>query len=239
MSERDFFSLRYSVPGYVFIFLVLSLNITPLLIFLNSNGSPELFGAFLAFASLLAGSSAGFLVSQFWWFRFQKNGGIFQIKEFKGEIRILEEELKLKLPTDEKEKRRVEEAFLDLTCFLEKEDRVLKMVNRRWDIYHVLSSVIHSLWIGLGSGLVCRVFVEFLLHRTNLFDLSFNAETFFCVAAIVIVIILMVFFDRGRRVVAEGYYPLHEALVRRSLSKNIPELSKAFPSLFPTKKKEI
>jgi len=233
LSERAFFSLRYIVPGYVFIFLVLSVNINPLLHFLENSGSPELFGAFLAFASLLAGSAAGFLVSQFWWFRFHQTDGIFGIKEFGGEIRLLER-LNLNFPKNEKEKKRAMEAFLDLTVFLEKKDKLLELVWRRWDIYHILSSVRHALWIGLSAGIACRVFNEFSLgYNTLLFDYPIeNPENIAFIFSIAVAFVLFLFFGKVREHVVSRYYPLHEAIVRRNLSKNIFALSTAFPELF-------
>ena len=235
MNDRGFFSLRYTVPGYVFIFLVILVNITPVLHFLGESGSPEIFGAFLAFASLLAGSAAGFLVCQFWWFRFHQTDGIFGIKEFEGETNILKKELKLNLPPNEKEAKRVMAAFLDLTVFLE-EKKLLEMVFRRWDIYHIFSSILHTLWIGLSTGIICRLFFEFgTNYKTILFSSFPNIENVFLIVSLVVIVILMVFFDKARQKVMCRYYPLHEALVRHSLSTNIFVLSTAFPTLFEKK----
>jgi len=241
MSERVFFSLRYTVPGYVFVFLVLSVNISPSLRFLENSGSPEVFGAILAFASLLGGSVAGFLVSQFWWWWFHHKGGIYGIKEFAPEIKILEDELKLNLPKDKEKKRKVVEAFLDLTSSLEKKGALRELVWRRWDLFTTLSSVRHVLWIGLGAGIAFRVFIEFRLayYRTLLFDNPpDNPENLAFILAIVIVAGLWFFFGRVRKHLLSRYAPLHEALVRRSLSANIFELKTAFPFLFEKSKEE-
>jgi len=61
MSERRYFSLRYTVPGYTFILLVIGINYVPLIEFMKTTGAPEVFGAILAFASLLTGSALGYL----------------------------------------------------------------------------------------------------------------------------------------------------------------------------------
>jgi hypothetical protein len=235
MSERAFFSLRYTVPGYVFIFLVIAFNISPLLNFLSYNGSPEIFGAFLAFASLLAGSAAGFLVSQFWWLWFQHKGGITGIKEFKKEIDLVTDELKLNLPSDKGERSRDIEAFLDLALFLEKKDRLLELVWRRWDIYHILSSVRASLFVGLLSGLLSRIFIELSTYSTSLFELSVNKENVWFGLTIAVSIILWIIFGKLRKQIASRYAPLHIALFRRSLDENMYALITAFPELFNRK----
>jgi len=81
MAERQYFSLRYAIPGYAFILLVIAINYVPLLNILPEFS--EVFGAFLAFLSLFSGSAIGFLICQAWWWWFQGHAGIWGISEFK------------------------------------------------------------------------------------------------------------------------------------------------------------
>lgn len=67
MSERQYFSLRYAIPGFAFILILIGINFVPLLKFLEEIPAfKDSFGAFLAFFSLFSGSAIGFLISQFW-----------------------------------------------------------------------------------------------------------------------------------------------------------------------------
>jgi hypothetical protein len=86
MSQRHFFSFRYSIPGYTFIVLVIGTNYVPLFEVLTARGFESVFVAFLAFLSLLSGSAIGFLISQFWYWKFQKKIGIFGVKQFESAI---------------------------------------------------------------------------------------------------------------------------------------------------------
>jgi hypothetical protein len=70
MSEREYFSLRYAVPGFTFILIILGLNYSPLLSILRASGTTEVFGVFLSLLSLFAGSAIGFLVAQISYFYF-------------------------------------------------------------------------------------------------------------------------------------------------------------------------
>jgi len=240
-SNRGYFSLRYAIPGYTFILLVIVINFVPLLAFFKETGAREVFGAILAFVTLLAGSALGFLVSQFWWFRFHWKGGILGSKEFKNEKKLLEEKCK-NLPKKEKEKQIVMEAILDLTLFLEKEKKLLELVWRRWDIYHVLSSTYHTLWIGLIVGMGLRVYFQELVYKDSVLNylgkltvIFQNAESLALLLVFAGVVILLLLFRKERQNLMVRYQPLHEALVRRSMDNNKGELMQAFPDYFPKK----
>lgn len=68
MSERAFFSLRHSIPGFTFIALIVSTNLAP--IFGRLGGAEAGTEIFVGFLSLFSGPAFGFLISQFWWFTF-------------------------------------------------------------------------------------------------------------------------------------------------------------------------
>jgi len=244
MPERGYFSLRYAIPGYTFILVVVGINYFPLTEFITKTGAPEFFGAILAFISLLTGSALGFLISQFWWWWFHMRGGFFGTKGFKQEELMLTEEYKLVLPNESKERRNVAEAILDFAMGLEKKERISELIWRRWDMYHLLSATFHTLWVGVAVGIVYRLSFEHFLYKTFGLKLILEgkispwqkAESVFLLLLFVGVCVLLFLFWRSRRNLIDKFYPLHKALVRRSLQENMDELTKAFPSYFPKQK---
>jgi len=250
MSERQYFSLRYAIPGYTFILLVIGTNYVPSLKILTTLGFESAFGAFLAFLSLLSGSAIGFLISQFWWWRFQRNVGIFGVKQFKEAIRVLCDKYEIAKPKNVGEKRRLL-AVYDYVSHSEKREKVFILAQRRWDVYHVLKSTFHTLWIGFSVGILCRfLYQSFLsepLHTIAFEDLipilSKNVEPMVLVFIFVIVAFWLHFLRKGAEWMITEYAYVSAARIRSSKVKP-KDLKKAFPDIFlksapiHTKKKE-
>lgn len=111
------------------------------------------FGIFLAFLSLLGGSAIGFLISQVHWYRWQKNFGILSHTEYNQSF----EQLFQKFDIDKEKwedylamingknqeyedwKRKFHTA-VDYISHYEADKKILKLAERRWDIYHILSA---------------------------------------------------------------------------------------------------
>jgi hypothetical protein len=74
MPSKSFFDWRSALPGYVFILIIIGINYSPLLEILAAHEAQSIFGAILAFLTLLSGTSIGILVSQFWWNFYQLKG---------------------------------------------------------------------------------------------------------------------------------------------------------------------
>jgi len=74
MPERSFFDWRTAFLGYTFILIIMGINYIPLAKILENTSLGSTFGAVLAFLTLVSGSAIGFLVSQVWWWHFQRNG---------------------------------------------------------------------------------------------------------------------------------------------------------------------
>lgn len=98
MSKRDYFSVRYTVPGYTLILLVIGINYFPFLKILETTEFGSVFGAFLGFLSLFASSALGFLVSQLYWWRFLSKCALFGVKEFGNTLNVLVEKYDLIRP---------------------------------------------------------------------------------------------------------------------------------------------
>ena len=244
MSERQYFSLRYAIPGYTFILLVIVINYVPLLEILTTHGFESAFGVFLAFLSLLSGSAIGFLVSQFWWW-FQRKVGIFGVKQFEKTLRAFAKKYKLKKPPliqwNEDEKRQLLAAF-DYVSHSETREKILTLAQRRWDMYHLLASTFHTLWIGSAAGILCRIYYEYFLFLSEpLYKIPFrdlisillkNVEPIVLASIFVSVAFFLFFLRKGRQWMITEYAAISEARIRSSDVKR-EDLRKAFPDLFP------
>ena len=71
MSERTYFSIRLTVPGYTLLLWILLINLGPFISFVQNNNfqnnNTALFGILLSFITLISGPLLGFLVSQPWY----------------------------------------------------------------------------------------------------------------------------------------------------------------------------
>lgn len=222
MSQREYFSYRFAVPGYTFILLVIAFNYVPLLKILEITKADAAFGAFLAFLSLFTGSAIGFLISQIWLLIFKRNANMRR----HGIIRELEPATEALIKTLEKhgleeieDKKKVVTAICDYIVYSEKEKKLISMINRRWDVYHTLSSILLALVIGTGVGIGFRIYYEVFLFNAS-FSILSNAEAvaeavaltfvFICVGFLVFVI------WRGRQRIITEYCPLLKIIFRRS-----------------------
>ena len=145
MPERPFFSLRYALPGYIFLIIVFFTNLSTLTAILSKGRSIEIFGALLA---LLSGSPIGFIVSQIWYILF--NHLLF------GNYKVLpkiNEFLKTKLGVKEIDDYHLQ-IFSDYVQRLSTNKNMLNYSQRRWDLIHLFGSTISAMFIGLVFGII-------------------------------------------------------------------------------------
>ena len=67
MSERSWFSFRYTIPGFIFVFLIFFINldlIINIVIKFESNLGASII---ISVISFLSSPSLGFLITQFWY----------------------------------------------------------------------------------------------------------------------------------------------------------------------------
>jgi len=232
MSEREYFSYRYAVPGYAFILLVIAINYVPLLEILNRTQVGEVFGAFLAFLSLFAGSAIGFLLSQFWFFRFSHGARIFGISGFESLRHFLVEECKNHGLIEGKEPPL--EAILDYIRHRETKEELSKYAERRWDMYHVLSSTWYALAIGFGVGWAFRSYYQFSVFACAPAThwAEFLAEYFAQLFILLCFAVLWLAIYFGRNRLMTNYYPMLKALIRHELDEVEEELPTVFPDFF-------
>jgi len=228
-NVRGYFSLRYVIPGFIFVLFIIALNIFPLVYFAKSIQSPEVFAAILAFVTILTGGAIGFVISQFYWFLFNRKGSLSQIEQFKQEFDFVRKKTRPQPPND-KIGNIIIEAILDFTVFLEKDKAFINHVLRRWDIYHVLRSSYTSLTISVVTGLVIRGYLAYFFPVTD--KSLYLPEIVALVLVIVSSIILFFIFRSLSKSIIEKYVPFHKAFLTLSMSHNQEELKKAFPDYF-------
>ena len=161
MADRDYFSLRYAIPGYAFILVLIATNYRPFIEIALNSGLDSVFGAFLAFISLFTGSALGFLVSQIWYMWYNHKGGVFGIPQMQKVKEELKETLGIKFD-ESNSKSTNEETDVILDYILNDDDNLSRWryIQRRIDMYHTLSCTAISLFLGLALGFCLRIYYE-------------------------------------------------------------------------------
>lgn len=234
MSERGYFSLRYTVPGFSFILVVVGINSAPITELLKATGTPDVYAAFFAFLSLLTGSALGFIVSQIYWWHFNRNEGILGIEKFSKVEDILKD---FGFKFDEKlqkDKNKVVAAILDFVMYLE-DKKFLAYVWRRWDMYHLLSATYYVLGIGLIVGIIIRISFEVCLYEINFggYNPLENVGSLIFLLIIAGVIVMVWVLRSARNHLLNNYRPAFDAWIRDGFEKDTDRVKKAFPDYFP------
>jgi len=236
MPERSYFSYRYAIPGYTFILLVMAINYVPLykiLIILACHGIESTFGAFLGFISLLSGSALGFMISQFWWRWFQFRGGEFSSAPRATNALINKYKLiRCDKIEDKKEAAACKEKVIPVSDYVmhserEKQKGVFLYIERRWDMYHLLSTEFVTLIIGSFLGVFYRVLSHFLLFKSPLpsiqdifrfWDTKFWLEWEFWVLVTIFTLVVVLGYKlrKGSGWVKAQHDAVSEALIRRA-----------------------
>ncbi len=225
MANRDYFSLRYAVPGFSFILIIIGLNYLPIFSFiLRSDTNNSGLGIVLSFLSLFAGSAIGFLISQVWflWFNALKLDSRRINKHFEDVIskttgwkqkKWLLKSI-LRRNGEERERASVMSAIIDYLLLTEKDEERLNFCQRKWDLYHLLSCTLVSLLMGLGLGLIFRFLIFGGLLSGTADGLLFK----FTLVAVVILSFLIFFV---RRQVFDEYYQMYRLFfTQRNIDEN-------------------
>ena len=166
MSGRQYFDLRYAIPGFSFSLLIVGINYVPLLKLLEPGNASEILVVFLAFLSLFSGSAIGFLISQVWWFRWQCKGGILGVNEYKKSLNRFESKFGIKKPLESNEEEWINfHTAVNYVVHSVDNEKILIMAERRWDLYHILSTTFHTLWLGVTIGLLLRLYFQSVLFK--------------------------------------------------------------------------
>jgi len=253
MSDREYFSLRYAVPGFAFILIVVGMNYKPVFDILKGTDSSEVLGVFLSFLSLFAGSAIGFLVAQFWYSYFHWRR-IYALV-FKHHETLMEEEFSFKSGTHGKDKDITLSAILDYILLSEKDEKYWKYCQRRWDIFHTLSCTLVSIKSGMITGLILRIVLVIsfvgkglgdllsyatyqpLLEQFQTLTTEMKTDALLFVFTLVSAVALILVVIYGRMQVFNEYHKILEILIRKKAREpNFKkELREAFPSFFAVK----
>jgi hypothetical protein len=202
MTERDFFTLRYALPGYTFILMIMLVAYHRLVeLFPFMSGSPvdfTLVSAFVAFFTLLSGGAIGFLVSQLW---YGLHNSILHGRFLKETRAFLRERFNLR------ENVHKEIIFLDYVFHLS-DDKTIDYIQRRFDLKHTLGSTFLAIMVGAVFG----VGIKTNLFRENL-DIT-GALFYDLVVAIIIVLLLIILFI-GFRFISNEHSLMVDVAVRK------------------------
>lgn len=244
MSERQYFSLRYAIPGFTLILVFIAINHVPLLKIMKATEVSEIFAASLAFLALFSGSALGFLISQGWWWWFQYKVGIWNIVKFENAISAFFEKYDLEKPCDTDEKRKFL-SVLDYVAHSNADEKILALAERRWDMYHILSSTHHTLRIGIVTAIICRfLFCEYFLVEplrgfsfpNSMLTLLENPEFWILISIFVGIAFLLFFTEKSRQWAVIAMATLYEARIRTSTVRK-DKLKKAFHDILKNTKK--
>jgi len=117
-------------------------------------------------------------------------------------------------------------AILNYLIYTQKNKTILGYLQRRWDIYHTLSSTYHALWLGLIVGIFFRIcfwiyfvlhisFLELILSSPELTLIADFCKTYeFCYLLFICVgvILLLGLFYKGRQTLMTEYQPIYNAI---------------------------
>ena len=166
MSERQFFSLRYTLPGYTFVLMAIFVVAPQLQILFPEPKDIELVVVFLGF--LLSGNPIGFLISQIWYIWFKSKLMWFRCICFRkflfGKGASIQEEKRKKIRKkfDLKEDKDREIMFLDyITTFPNRDNSKTQLLNytqRRFDLVHIFGSTLVCLVFGFLFGYLIRLY---------------------------------------------------------------------------------
>ncbi|MFB3890103.1 MAG: hypothetical protein ACE14S_11475 [Candidatus Bathyarchaeia archaeon] len=156
--------MRYAVPGFIFILIIVGLNYSPILAIVKDSGANDGLSIVLSFITLFSGSAIGFLISQVWflYFNARKLDSTRINNNFEDAIQKTTGWIKKKwsksMLWNDKEKERASAmaAIIDYLLLTEKNEEKVNFCKRKWDLYHSLSCTLVSLIMSAVLGVLLR-----------------------------------------------------------------------------------
>ena len=164
MSERNYFNIRNSLPGFTFLLIVILLNIFPLLHYFNESDLDV--GIVFSILSLFIAQSFGFLVGQMWWRYFQYKNIQFFNDEHNPKISMQYIIDNFYDRIDNFNNRRDDRIQYIISTYdyvahyllsKKKYNEVVKYTTRRWDLFHTLNITLRAIYTAILIGFVVRV----------------------------------------------------------------------------------
>jgi len=218
MSDRGYFSIRDAIPGYTLIMIVIGINFYPLYR-ISLDYEVWAFGTAFGLVSLLGGSAIGFLVCQMWWAIFHLSNLHYRWKPIG---RLVE-----KYGLSKERKREVVAVYGYVVHFegaRKKVEKNFAYTTRRWDLYHLLCSLIVAVALGCIVGFVMRS-----AYFPQFFEIPANPkETPIWTMILVSLFFLVGSICVGIRSITLEYENTSEAIIRNSKLGRW-DLAKVFP----------
>lgn len=234
MSERMFFTLRYALPGYIFLLAVVSMNWTILCSLFFSEELGAMFTALFVFLYLLSGSAIGFLVSQLWYtfFNYRLFGKYGVLPEV---TKILRDRYKKSL------KKEIDvhklHLYSDYIQRLHVDKEMLMYAERRWDLIHLFGSTIFSLPIGLLIGFYFYYVIAGIQPNELVQIIASNISYISPLALLIIILYVCMLFGLKRALKESSIARLMliKEVLHKHKEKKLPiELNDIFPECFET-----
>jgi len=180
MSEtiRSYFSLRYALPGYTFLTIILLMNIE---FFMNTPSySMDHFGTILGF--LVSGSAIGFIVSQPWYWIYNYSKCPEQLKKRRAYQELLKIYPVVKYISTNSHESEDSVSIMAYALTQKIPEKITIYINRLNDMINSLASTISAVVSGLFSGHIIRLVV----FKKGLVDYDFVIWWFFMLFTIFI-----------------------------------------------------
>jgi hypothetical protein len=243
MAEREYFSLRYLVPGFSFILIVIGMNFLPFLDFLNeiggvTNTNENVFGLVLSLASLLASPAIGFLISQFWFVIFNFMRIDARIYKSGHLNEVIKEKYGLEFKEKGKESDNIMSAILDYLIL--DDEKQWNYAQRKWDIYLLMWCILFSLGIGVLIGFISRFLINSIFYAQSsvtAFESLGNiakVDILLFISVLIIVLVLSITLYFAQRQVFREYFPMMKILIKNKSYYRINKevLEKLFSDCF-------
>lgn len=243
MSERAFFSFRYSTPGFSFILGFLLWNPSLLIYLILISNLEPVSGIILSILTLASGSALGLLLSQFWFFYWQRMRNGLYGNPMNELFTLLFRKFNISFENKEICPQRKIVFFDYLFHYLfyatngnshKQYEKIRNYLDRRWDLYHTIGSSIVSLWLGSLAGVAGHFWVFSTISKVSII-LSTNMVIFpvyfvlLCIALLSVTLVCVL----GCKWIMEQYLLMKKALVRSLNTREFEyTMKKAFPDFF-------
>lgn len=173
-TVASYFELRYAVPGYSFILVLLAMIAPTLMVILKNNALADtglsLLGVALGFATLLGGSAIGYIVSQPWYFLFERClGGALGTNGIGTPFVLLNNNFANRTLSELS-------AIRDFLLNKYANPMVMTYLERRWQLVNTLGSTAVSMVLGMIIGLTIVWPISGLIAIAAFFSMLFGAS---------------------------------------------------------------
>ena len=233
MSERDYFSLRYTVPGFALILVVIGLNYKPMHLILARQGITDILGLAISILTLFASSAIGFLISQIWFTWFHRKRLFARILEKDKVEDYMAKAFHWKLNAKKGKERDVIMSTL-IGYFLNteiKSEKIFGFFQRKIDLYHTMSCAWVSLLSGLVIGLSFRGMAVWSWSGYGGFDLKLDYALFFFTVAITATFVVLLY--KLSKTIFIEYHPMLKLILNNLAAANGKSFSANFKEVFP------